>query len=47
MTGGKLDIHFHNPNSAQETAEFLIKLFVEASREKLDAALEDARRAAL
>lgn len=35
----KLNYIFHNPNTPEETADFLIKLFVEVNLPKLEAAI--------
>lgn len=35
----KLKYTFHNPNTSEETADFLIKLFVEINYPKLEAAI--------
>lgn len=32
----KLNYRFHNPNSPEQTAEFLAKLFVEVNTHKVD-----------
>lgn len=36
MTKTKLNFRFHNPNTAEETAEYLAAIFFEVSRVKLD-----------
>lgn len=38
----KLNYRFHNPNSAEDTADFLCKLLVEVNAGKVERALEDA-----
>ena len=38
----KLNYRFHNPNSAEETADFLCKLLIEANAGKVERAIEDA-----
>ena len=38
----KLNYRFHNPNSAEETADFLCKLLVEVNARKVERAIEDA-----
>lgn len=36
----KLNYTFHNPNTPEETADFLIKLFVEVNLPKIEAAIK-------
>ena len=38
----KLNYRFHNPNSAEETADFLCKLLIEANVGKVERAIEEA-----
>lgn len=38
----KLNYRFHNPNSAEETADFLCKLLIEANVGKVERAIEVA-----
>lgn len=42
MTKRKLHYRFHNPNSAEETARYLEKLFVEVNTCKVRTAIETA-----
>ena len=42
MKQRKLNYHFHNPNSAEDTADFLCKLLIEANIGKVERALEEA-----
>ncbi len=42
MKKTKLNYRFHNPNSAEDTADFLCKLLVEANRGKVERAMERA-----
>ena len=42
MKQRKLNYRFHNPNSAEDTAEFLSKLLIEANAGKVDRALLEA-----
>lgn len=42
MEKTKLNYRFHNPNSAEDTAEFLCKLLIEANRGKVERAMERA-----
>lgn len=42
MKQRKLNYRFHNPNSAEDTAEFLCKLLVEANAGKVERAIEEA-----
>jgi len=37
----KLNYRFHNPNSAEDTAEFLCKLLIEANAGKVERAIEE------
>ena len=38
----KLNYRFHNPNSAEDTADFLCKLLIEANACKVERAIEEA-----
>ena len=38
----KLNYRFHNPNSAEETADFLCKLLIEANAGKVERVIEEA-----
>lgn len=38
----KLNYRFHNPNSAEDTADFLCKLLIEANAGKVERVIEDA-----
>ena len=38
----KLNYRFHNPNSAEDTAEFLCKLLIEVNAGKVERAIKDA-----
>ncbi len=42
MKGRKLNYRFHNPNSAEDTAELLYKLLIEANAGKVERAIEEA-----
>ena len=42
MKKRKLNYHFHNPNSAEDTADFLCKLLIEANAGKVERAIEEA-----
>ena len=42
MKQRKLNYCFHNPNSAEDTAEFLCKLLIEANAGKVERALQEA-----
>lgn len=42
MKRTKLNYHFHIPNSAEDTADFLCKLMIEVNTEKLERAIEEA-----
>ena len=41
MKQRKLNYRFHNPNSAEDTADFLCKLLIEANAGKVERAIED------
>ena len=42
MKQKKLNYRFHNPNSAEITANFLCKLLIEANTGKVERAIEEA-----
>ena len=42
MNKRKLNYRFHNPNSAEDTANFLCKLLIEANAGKVERAIEEA-----
>ena len=42
MKQRKLNYRFHNPNSAEDTANFLCKLLIEANTGKVERAIEEA-----
>ena len=42
MKQKKLNYRFHNPNSAEDTADFLCKLLIEANASKVERAIEEA-----
>ena len=42
MKQRKLNYRFHNPNSPEDTAEFLCKLLIEANAGKVERALQEA-----
>ena len=42
MKQRKLNYRFHNPNSAEDTADFLCKLLIEADAGKVERAIEEA-----
>ena len=41
MKQGKLNYRFHNPNSAEDTADFLCKLLIEVNAGKVERAIEE------
>ena len=41
MKKTKLNYRFHNPNSAEDTADFLCKLLIEANTGKVERAIEE------
>lgn len=42
----KLNYRFHNPNSAEDTADFLCKLLIEVNADKVERAIEEATKEA-
>lgn len=42
MKRTKLNYRFHNPNSAEDTADFLCKLLIEANAGKVEKVIEKA-----
>lgn len=42
MKERKLNYIFHNPNSDEEAAEHLLKIFIEANQNKVEQAVENA-----
>ena len=38
----KLNYRFHNPNSVEDTAEFLYKMLVEMNQDKVEQAMREA-----
>ena len=42
MKQRKLNYRFHNPNSAEDTANFLCKLLIEANAGKVERTIEEA-----
>ena len=46
MTVSKqLQYHFHNPNTVEDTADFLLRVFVEVNRPKADRAVQSGLQA--
>ena len=41
MKQRKLNYRFHNPNSAEDTADFLCKLLIEVNAGKVERAIEE------
>ena len=37
----KLQYRFHNPNTVAETADYILALFIEANRQKVESTLEN------
>ena len=46
MAKQKLNFRFHNPNTAEATADYILKMFIEASKEKVEQAMRDAAEVA-
>lgn len=42
MKERKLNYRFHNPNPAAVTADYLLKIFLEADKEKVQLAIQQA-----
>lgn len=42
MKKRKLNYIFHNPNTPEETADYLLKLFIEVNKPKVEAAIRKA-----
>lgn len=42
MKKRKLNYRFHNPNPAAETADYLLKILIEANTEKVQSAIREA-----
>ena len=42
MKQSALSFRFHNPNTVEDTANYLLKLFVEVNRGKVDDAIRQA-----
>lgn len=45
MKKRQLNYRFHNPNSAAETADYLLKILIEANTEKVQSAIQEAAAA--
>ena len=41
MAKRKLNYRFHNPNPVEVTAEYILKVMIEANREKVEKALQE------
>ena len=42
MKTRKLNYRFHNPNTAEATADYILKILIDANKEKVDRAIEKA-----
>ena len=42
MQKRKLNYRFHNPNSAAATADYILKIFIEANAGKVEKAIQEA-----
>ena len=42
MKKRKLNYRFHNPNTAEATADILLKILIEANSEKVERAVQEA-----
>lgn len=45
MPKRKLNYRFHDPNSPETTADYIVRLFVEVNTGKVEAAIQDAAQA--
>lgn len=45
MSRTKLNFRFHNPNSAEETAEYIAKLFIKVNQAKVERLIQNALEA--
>lgn len=46
MKARKLNYRFHNPNTAADTADLLLMLFIEANAQKVETAIQQAAASA-
>lgn len=44
VKANKLHFHFHDPNTAEDTADCLLKLFITADKPKLDRIMMDSSK---
>lgn len=44
MKKHKLNYQFHNPNTAEATADILLKVFIEANAKKVEMAVQEAAK---
>jgi hypothetical protein len=42
MAQRKLNFRFHNPNTAEVTAEYILEIFIEANKGKVERVLREA-----
>lgn len=42
MKKTNLKFHFHNPNTPEETADFIAKLFVDVNRRKVEEKIQES-----
>ena len=42
MKRQKLNYRFHNPNTAETTADYILQIFIEANRKKIEQAMQNA-----
>ncbi|MEA4814152.1 MAG: hypothetical protein VB112_04535 [Oscillospiraceae bacterium] len=42
MSKQKLNFRLHNPNTTEATADYILKMFIEANREKVEQAMQSA-----
>ena len=44
MKRQKLNYRFHNPNTAEVTADYILKVFIEANMKKVERAMQEAAK---
>lgn len=44
MNQPKLKYHFHNPNTLENTADYILKVFIEANQSKVEMAINETAK---
>ncbi len=44
MKQPKLKYHFHNPNTPESTADYILKVFIEANQSKVEMAIKETAK---